>query len=324
MGISDNRYLERIDLWKHYLSEPTLSDTSYSNTQRLFPTKTQQEELLSSSFSGLLLLANKLAGYSSSDNITKATATTSGGTQIDGDVDIIETISMLSVLQQFAQQFILDSDAKTNSAIYSSETTSEVDQNIYSTAQSPLLCILLCEIKRMLLLRLLSFQNSQIKWIQSQKVDIKKSGVTAVFSKFVALVYQVYEMLNGEVIEAVNQLIILLTKEIFIWLINVAQQNEKYTNVFKLHHFAYFVTCLQPIASVFPGLNSFIETTKIHLAETESKYILWMITYELSSLASLATRMEGIGTRVREEELALYIRRFVDIFDMILIGNISD
>lgn len=34
-----------------------------------------------------------------------------------------------------------------------------------------------------------------------------------------------------------------------------------------------------------------------------------MVEYELPSLASLATRLEGVGSRVGAEELSLYIRR---------------
>jgi hypothetical protein len=52
-----------------------------------------------------------------------------------------------------------------------------------------------------------------------------------------------------------------------------------------------------------------VQFAAIQRQEAESKYVNWMVAYEFPSLSALASRMDGIGSRVREEELALYVRR---------------
>ena len=52
----------------------------------------------------------------------------------------------------------------------------------------------------------------------------------------------------------------------------------------------------------------------------EERYIRWMIQYEFSALSSIYSRMEGLGERVKMEELALYVRRK----DVIVVVNELD
>ena len=89
----------------------------------------------------------------------------------------------------------------------------------------------------------------------------------------------------------------------------IAALNDKYADIFKLQNLAFFVDALSPLQATLPSLKKFIQYANTQRNEVEAKYILWMVTYEFPSLSDLATRLEGIGNRVREEELALYVRR---------------
>lgn len=110
-------------------------------------------------------------------------------------------------------------------------------------------------------------------------------------------------------IDAVDKMIATIAKELFSWLHTISQQNEKYADIFKLQNYAFFEETLVNAQETFTSLKAFIDDAVEGRIENENKYILWMVTYEFPSLANLANRLEGVGRRVREEELALYIRR---------------
>ena len=99
----------------------------------------------------------------------------------------------------------------------------------------------------------------------------------------------------------------MLSKELFSWISVFASQNDKYADVIKLQNFYYFEHSLKDLST--PSISKFAKFAAQQREEAEARYILWMVTYEFPSLSDLATRMEGVGSRVREEELALYIRR---------------
>jgi hypothetical protein len=56
-------------------------------------------------------------------------------------------------------------------------------------------------------------------------------------------------------------------------------------------------------------LSPFLNYSLQQVSECSQRYLHWMIEYEFSSLSALATRLEGVGSRVSDEELSLYIRR---------------
>jgi hypothetical protein len=96
-------------------------------------------------------------------------------------------------------------------------------------------------------------------------------------------------------------------KELFVWLSSFALQNEKHAPIIKVTNFTFFVEALAPMN--IPQLRKYLTYATQQAADAETKYILWMVSYEFPSLSELANRMEGVGSRVREEELALYVRR---------------
>ena len=266
---------------------------------------------------------NKLASHSSSDTVTKAD-TTAGTSIIDDDIDIVETVGMLTILYQFVFQYLMNKNnsinfinSEMNSNLnYETNSINNFNNNSFRTYNSnkpfqitTSLIILLHDMRSSLTTRIISFQVEQIKYITNQKADIKKAGVSGLFSKFVGLVYQIHEMLCGQIIDCVEQMLVVLAKELLNWLNDMAQQNDKYANIFKLQNLKYFIDFLTPLQSSIMSLKKFINYSTIQKLEIESKYVLWMVTYEFPSLSDLAIRMEGIGGRVREEELSLYIRR---------------
>ena len=98
-----------------------------------------------------------------------------------------------------------------------------------------------------------------------------------------------------------------LSKELFSWISNFANQNDKYSDVIKLQNFCFFEESLKHVN--ISALSKFVKFAAQQREDAEAKYSLWMVSYEFPSLSNLAKRMEGVGSRVREEELALYIRR---------------
>jgi hypothetical protein len=59
------------------------------------------------------------------------------------------------------------------------------------------------------------------------------------------------------------------------------------------------VTCLQ----------QFVIYADQQIQESSVRYVNWMVEYELPSLSALALRIDGIGKKVDNEDLSLYIRR---------------
>lgn len=43
--------------------------------------------------------------------------------------------------------------------------------------------------------------------------------------------------------------------------------------------------------------------------ESTIKYVNWMVSYEFPSLSALASRMDGVGSRVHEDEMSMFVRR---------------
>ncbi len=93
----------------------------------------------------------------------------------------------------------------------------------------------------------------------------------------------------------------------FDWITQLITQNDKYSDIVILNNFCYIEQYIN--TNNFPILVEFLKHSGQKIAEAEARYVLWMVTYELPSLSELATRLEGVGARVREEELSLYVRR---------------
>lgn len=98
-----------------------------------------------------------------------------------------------------------------------------------------------------------------------------------------------------------------IAKELFVFIAAVAKQSDKYIDKVRLVNFGYFVHSMKPRKVAV--LDPFLASASSQYDDALSKYQSWMVTYEFPSLASLAARLDGIGKRVNDEELSLYIRR---------------
>lgn len=98
-----------------------------------------------------------------------------------------------------------------------------------------------------------------------------------------------------------------IAKELFVFISATAKQSDKYIDKVRLVNFGYFVHSLKPRKVAV--LDPFLASASSQYDDALSKYQNWMVTYEFPSLASLAARLDGIGKRVNDEELSLYIRR---------------
>ena len=106
-----------------------------------------------------------------------------------------------------------------------------------------------------------------------------------------------------------DQLLYRVAKDLFQWINSVAILNEKYSDIVKVQNFGFFALSIGPLKQ--GSLEKFVSYAAQQKRESESKYVLWMVSYAFPALSVLAARMDGVGNRVREEELALYVRRYV-------------
>jgi hypothetical protein len=98
-----------------------------------------------------------------------------------------------------------------------------------------------------------------------------------------------------------------MARELLSWLTTVSKSNEKYVDKVKLTNLVYFHLSLSELN--VPCLQQFITYAQQQIQETSVRYINWMVEYEFPSLSALAVRIDGIGKKVNDEDLSLYIRR---------------
>lgn len=234
------------------------------------------------------------------------------------ETDGVETVAMLAVLQRFMSEHLgmdIAPPASASAAGGSEAATSVVDPLAvmgsdgpkFGSECSPYLAVLMYSLRASLVKRLYVYLGEQANWLAHQRADPKKSSVLPPVAKFPSLVLQVVECMGGQQMECVNQLFFKLAKDLFKWIAQVASSNEKYAEVVKMHNFGFFEETVGPLN--IPFLQKFVTYAAQQRKEAEAKYIQWMISYEFPELSALAARMEGVGARVKPEELALYVRR---------------
>jgi hypothetical protein len=111
-----------------------------------------------------------------------------------------------------------------------------------------------------------------------------------------------------QTVDFVEQFLFRLAKEIFSWIATLAAQNEKYEGVVKLQNFGYFIEAISSLGVT--SLDKFVDYATQQVKDAEVKYVQWMVSYEFPALSALTSRVEGVGGKVKEEELSLYIRRY--------------
>ena len=107
--------------------------------------------------------------------------------------------------------------------------------------------------------------------------------------------------------ECVDDLYTSIAQELFDFVSATAKQSDKYADKVRLVNFGYFVHSVKPRKVAV--LDRFVASASLQYDKALAKYQSWMVAYEFPSLASLAMRLDGIGKRVNDEELSLYIRR---------------
>ena len=107
--------------------------------------------------------------------------------------------------------------------------------------------------------------------------------------------------------EHVDDLLHKLAKELFSWLTLTSKQSEKYCDKIKITNFTFFEKAITPMNIAI--LENFVSFAAQQKSEAVARYVNWMVSYEFPALSALAVRMDGVGNRVNEEELSLYIRR---------------
>ena len=112
-----------------------------------------------------------------------------------------------------------------------------------------------------------------------------------------------------------------MAKELFQWISSVAALNDKYSDIVKVQNFGFFALSVGPLKQ--SSLEKFVGYAGQQKKESEGKYVLWMVSYAFPALSMLAARMDGVGSRVREEELALYVRRYFNACMGVLLSLVS-
>ena len=110
-------------------------------------------------------------------------------------------------------------------------------------------------------------------------------------------------------IDFVDQFLYQVAKELCQWVNSIAAINDKYSDIVKVQNFGFFALSIGPLR--VSSLEKFVTYASQQRKECETRYVLWMVSYAFPALSVLAARMDGVGNRVREEELALYVRRYV-------------
>ena len=239
------------------------------------------------------------------------------------EVDGVETVALLAVLQRFMVEHLQMPISPPSTSVSASAFSSsgapggvgevsvipgDVERGPkFGHECSPYVAVLMYATRAMLVKRLYAFLSEQLTWLTHQKVDPKKAHVLAPVAKFPSLVLQVVECMGGQQMECVNQVFYRLAKDLFKWVTGVADSNEKYREVVKMHNFGFFEETVGPLN--IPFLQKFVSFASQQRKEAEAKYVQWMIAYEFPELSALASRMDGVGARVKPEELALYVRR---------------
>lgn len=186
---------------KYWLMEFSSNNSVFSSNptrEMLTPKRTNLNAAMSSLFLPLMLMVHKLIVHSSSDSINKANhlQNYSDATVLsDIDVDIVDTVGIISILYSFVYQNCEALHHTDISQLFSDQSVvGKIPKNILI---SPSLAMIIYDIRSILVIRLNTFQSEQTKWIRAFKCDVKKSGTCAPFSKFAVLVsFRLYEYIE--------------------------------------------------------------------------------------------------------------------------------
>ena len=111
----------------------------------------------------------------------------------------------------------------------------------------------------------------------------------------------------SQIIDFGEELLYTTAKELLQWVETVAALNDKYADIVRVQNFGFFALAVSPLG--VPSLEKFVAVAAQQRRDAETRYVLWMVSYSFPQLSALMARMDSVGARVREDELALYVRR---------------
>lgn len=191
------------------------------------------------------------------------------------------------------------------------------------TEYSLFLASLLYRIRSVLISKVKIYLDQNIAWLESQTADPKHAGVLSPMTRLPSMLACIFNITSKLLLETtipcVDEFVFVITREVLKWVMKVSEFNEKYRDVVLMHNLSYFGEVVGAFANgkygvcglrfTIGNLKPFIDYAEENRKTAESQYIRWMLSYELPDLASITSRMEGLGDRVKMEELALYVRR---------------
>jgi hypothetical protein len=217
------------------------------------------------------------------------------------------------------------------------------EQSAYSAplpAKDLYLSSLLYRIRSVLLGKVQLFLDENLAWLEKQSPDPKNPGVLLPMTKLPSMLACIFsitsKLLHETTLNCVDEFVFILTREVLKWTFKISDINDKYKDIVLMHNLSYFEHAMawfvkdqQPVVGgaataaaatsastsangvryTLEYLEPFIAYVREARKTAEEAYIRWMLAYEFAELASITSRMEGLGERVKMEELALYVRR---------------
>ena len=243
------------------------------------------------------------------------------------DTDGMDAIAMLAVIQNFMIRNKIPHDPpRWNEQLAAAAMAGGGEGRGSKHEYSMYLASMLYRIRTSLMGSVKLYLDQNVAWLEQQVADPKQAAVFAPVNRFPSLLVCILSitsrLLDGTVLPCVDELIFVLTRELLKWIIKIAKINPKYQDVVLMRNMAYFEEIIGTIIKEYQNTGngtgvsatvSLLQSFVIYAGEqrraAEKSYIRWMLSYELPELASIASRMEGLGERVKMEELALYVRR---------------
>jgi hypothetical protein len=242
------------------------------------------------------------------------------GVSFDGFVSMID----VSVLQDHAIT------ASNSAAVAASATAAAVPTAGTTPASSPsssnYWLTLLIAVREDLLSRVDAYLTQQLHWIQAQRSDPKKAAAAVCVS-------QLLEMVGRQNLMCVNKVMVYLIQATYAWINALSAQNEKYTPMVRMHNYGLLDRALSELmqqtsatsgASLAPNsptgsgasnmvnidvLKQYADTAAQEFKQARTQYISWQMSSNFEALAAASRRIESFGSRIKQDELVLYIRK---------------
>lgn len=142
----------------------------------------------------------------------------------------------------------------------------------------------------------------------THKVDTKRAGVLAPVLSFPPQLDAVLHMsMRGT--HYSDDTCSTLAASLLAWIEEVAKTNVKYADVIRMSNLSFLEECFLARVKQSEALRIHLKQTAAQRKQAATRYVDWMIEYEFERFAGLSRRIASLGKAVRDDELALYVRR---------------